>query len=271
MNKIIAFCTFLTFSLIVHIESTHSLETQSEIEQGGLLREKTTPGSTIQFNGKNIRIDQDGNFIIGFSRNAPSDVIVKITYPNGQTQRRKIKISQREYQKQYIEGLPQEKVTPSEKDLRKITEEKNLIKEARSLNTSTEIFLGKFIWPLQGTVTGVFGSQRILNGKARSPHLGIDIAAEEGAVIVSPAPGRILLVEEDMFFTGKTIMVDHGFGLTSIYAHLSEISVTKDQLIQQGGVIGKVGMSGRVTGPHLHWGVHWYNIGLDPALLVNGF
>jgi len=271
MNKITTFCTFLTFSSIINFGFTHSLEVQSEIEQGGLLRAKTISGSMIQFNGKNIRIDQDGNFIIGFPRNAPSDMIVKIIHPNGQIQKRKIKISQREYKKQYIEGLSEEKVTPSEKDLRIISEEKNLIMKSRSLNTSTDIFLGKFIWPLQGTVTGVFGSQRILNGKPRSPHLGIDIAAEEGANIVSPAPGRILLAKEDMFFTGKTIMVDHGFGLTSIYAHLSEISVTKDQLIQQGEIIGKVGMSGRVTGPHLHWGVHWYNIGLDPALLVNGF
>ena len=244
---------------------------QLESEQGGLLREKTIPGSMVEFNGKNIRIDRNGNFIIGFSRNAPPDVILKITSPDGQVQKRKIKISQREYQKQYIEGLPKKKVTPSEKDLRKIAEDRSLIRGARSLSTSTDIFLGEFIWPLRGTVTGVFGSQRILNGKARSPHLGIDIAAEEGTAIVSPAPGRIVLVEEDMFLNGKTIMIDHGFGLTSIYAHLSEISVIKGELIEKGEMIGKVGMTGRSTGAHLHWGVHWYNIGLDPGLLLDDF
>ena len=259
------------FSSIFYFESVHSLDVQLESEQGGLLREKTIPGSMVEFNGKNIRIDRNGNFIIGFSRNAPPDVILKITYPDGQVQKRKIKISQREYQKQYIEGLPKKKVTPSEKDLRKIAEDRSLIRGARSLSTSTDIFLGEFIWPLRGTVTGVFGSQRILNGKARSPHLGIDIAAEEGTAIVSPAPGRIVLVEEDMFLNGKTIMIDHGFGLTSIYAHLSEISVIKGELIEKGEMIGKVGMTGRSTGAHLHWGVHWYNIGLDPGLLLDDF
>ena len=153
--------------------------------------------------------------------------------------------------------------------MKKIFEDRKKIKDAKKIGESKKFFDEKFILPAKGRISGVYGSQRILNNNPRSPHNGIDIAAKEGTKIVSPSSGVVKLVEKNMFFTGKTVIVDHGMGLISIFAHLSKIDVQIDERIEKGDKIGQIGMTGRATGPHLHWGMYLENKSVDPMSVIS--
>ena len=124
------------------------------------------------------------------------------------------------------------------------------------------------MWPLKGIITGVFGSQRVLNGKPKRPHYGIDIAAKEGTEIIAPLDSIVRMAEKDLYYTGGTIMLDHGHGVTSVYSHLSKILVKVNENIKKGDIIGLVGSTGRSTGPHLDWRINWFEQRLDPSLLI---
>ena len=168
----------------------------------------------------------------------------------------------------HVNGLPESKVTPKPSDMKKIREDNAKIARIRKLDSAEAHFMTGFIWPATGRISGVFGSQRILNGKPRRPHNGIDIAAPQGTPVVAMAEGRVAMAKSDMFLTGKTVMIDHGHGLNSIYIHMDQITIKSGDLVSRGQQIGTVGMTGRATGPHLHWGVSLFNTKLDPALLV---
>ncbi len=159
-------------------------------------------------------------------------------------------------------------VTPDQESLEIIKKENNLIKNAQLINSDFEFFLSGFSKPVDGVISGVYGSQRILNGKARSPHLGIDFAAPKGTDIKSPADGYVTLAENGFYFTGGSIILDHGHGVSTIYAHLDEILVKKGDFIKKGQIIGKVGSTGRATGPHLHFGMNWFGTKIDPELIL---
>ena len=159
-------------------------------------------------------------------------------------------------------------VTPSEEDLKRIRRENAWIAGVRRLDTDEPYYRTGFAWPSIGPVTGVYGSQRILNGEPRRPHYGVDIAPGRGAPVYSPADGVIALAEKDLYFTGGTVMIDHGYGITSVMSHLQSVSVAVGQTVRQGDAIGTVGATGRATGPHLDWRVNWFEVRLDPALLV---
>ena len=237
--------------------------------QGGLLRGRVPPDSTVEYEGDAVRVSRDGWFLVGFGRDAPRDAELVVVHPDGRRERRVLKVERRQYDIQRIDGLPARKVTPrSEEDLARIRAEVRMVKRARAIDDPRTDFLSGFRWPVKGRISGVYGSQRILNGEPRRPHFGIDIAAPTGTKVLAPADGIVTLVHPDMFFSGGTMIVDHGHGLSSAFLHLSRILVEKGEQVVQGQVIAEVGTTGRSTGPHLDWRINLFDRRLDPSLLV---
>ena len=236
--------------------------------QGGMIIGRTSPDATVRYADKNLLVSTDGYFVFGLGRDAPLRSELSIRFANGYSEVEPVVIKPRSYDVQRIDGLPREKVEPSEKELERIWSEQKLINRARARNDPRSDYLQNFIWPVTGRISGVFGSRRVLNGQAKRPHSGLDIAAPEGTLVVAPVDGVVTLVHEDMFFTGGTLFLQHGHGVSSMYIHLSEILVTEGQEVKQGEAIARVGMTGRATGPHLHWSVNWFNTKMDPRLLV---
>ncbi len=179
-----------------------------------------------------------------------------------------MKIAKRDYRIQRIDGLPPRKVTPKAEDLKRIRQETALVKAARRRDDPRTDFMRGFIWPAKGRVSGVYGSQRILNGQPRRPHFGVDVAGPVGTPVVAPADGVVTLVHPDMFFSGGTLVIDHGHGLSSSFLHLSEVLVKEGQRVKQGELIARIGATGRVTGAHLDWRMNLFDTRIDPQLLV---
>jgi murein DD-endopeptidase MepM/ murein hydrolase activator NlpD len=213
----------------------------------------------VTLDGKPVPVDAAGHFLLGFGRDAAAHAILV----EGTT-RQTLSIAKRDWPIQRIDGLPPAKVSPDPGQLSRIRAENQLIAERRAIVGPRADYLSGVVAPAAGIVSGVFGSQRILNGEARAPHSGTDIAAATGAPVRAIAAGTVSLVHADMFFTGKTVMIDHGLGLQSVYAHLSRVEVSEGQRVGKGEGIGAVGASGRATGPHLHWGASWLDVRLDP-------
>lgn len=237
--------------------------------QGGLVQGRTDPGTSIVFDGHAVRVSDEGVFLIGFGRDAGPEAELVAIFGDGTRERRRVHISQREYRIQRIDGLPPRKVSPTEEDLKRIWAETASLKKARKRDDARTDFQTGFVWPVVGRITGVYGSQRILNGQPRRPHYGIDVAAPEGTSVVAPADGEVTLVHPDMFFSGGTLILDHGHGLSSAFLHLSRILAEEGQRVRQGEPIAEVGATGRVTGAHLDWRINLFERRLDPALLVS--
>ncbi len=230
------------------------------------MRGTVEPGTKVTLDGRALRVAPDGGFIFGFSRDAPGHAALDLTYPDGRHEHRDLAVRARQYEVQRIDGLPQEQVTPDPAQLERIKREAALINKARAADSDMLGFEEPLRWPVLGPISGVYGSQRILNGEPRQPHSGVDIAAPAGSPVVAAAGGTVTLAEPDLFFTGMTVIIDHGYGLSTIYQHLSRLDVAAGQHVEAGDTIGAVGATGRVTGPHLHWGMSWYDVRLDPAL-----
>jgi hypothetical protein len=230
--------------------------------QGGLVRGVAAPGAVVTLDGRAVPVSPAGEFVIGFGRDAGPEAHLVIG-----GEERVLAIAKREWSIRRVDGLPQETVTPDPEQLRRIAAEAAEIHALRQAPSRENFFAQAMIWPASGKISGVFGSQSILNGTPRAPHMGLDIAAPAGAPIVAPAGGIVRLAKM-LFLTGNTVLLDHGYGLFTSYAHLSRIDVAPGQRIIQGEAIGAVGATGRVTGPHLHWGMEWFEIRLDPALAV---
>lgn len=241
---------------------------EGAFEQGGLVLGRTDPGNAVALDGKALRVAPDGAFVFGFGRDAPGTALLAVRTPDGRSEERVLEVRRRDWPVQRIEGLPQEKVTPDPTQVERIRAEAALVAERRRLDSPLPHFHDGFAAPAEGRVSGVFGSQRILNGEPRAPHSGTDVAAPAGAPVHAAAPGVVTLAHPDLFFTGRTVMIDHGHGLSSVYAHLSEIAVREGQAVKKGERIGSVGASGRATGPHLHWGVSWFDARLDPETVL---
>lgn len=232
-------------------------------EQGALVRGKTKPGTSVTLDGAPLTVSPAGDFVFGISRDAKGSVTLKVG-----TETKRYEVKTREFQIERVDGLPQEKVTPDPAVTNRIVAEAAKIKAARASESALTGFAQAWHWPATGRISGVYGSQRVLNGEPRTPHFGTDVAAPTGSPALSPADGVITLAEPDLFFTGGTIMIDHGHGVQSVFAHLSALTVKVGDAVKQGQPVGKVGMTGRATGPHLHWGVYWRSIPVDPAGLV---
>lgn len=244
------------------------LEFKGVLQQGSLVIGQTEPGTQVFLDERRVRVSEEGKFLIGFGRDAEPESILKFVTPDGAYKTRKLKIAQRQYQIQRIKGLPSRKVTPRTENLARIRKEAALVRKARELDDSRTGFLGGFIWPVQGAISGVYGSQRILNGQPRRPHYGIDIVAPTGTPVRAPADGLVTLVHPGMFFSGGTLILDHGHGLSSAFLHLHRILVKEGKQVAQGEVIAEVGATGRVTGAHLDWRINLFQTRLDPQLLV---
>ncbi|HET6520191.1 MAG TPA: M23 family metallopeptidase [Geminicoccaceae bacterium] len=246
------------------------LRLEGDLSQGGLVRGEVPPGAAVALDGRALRVSPEGRFVLGFDRDAGPEAELAVRLPDGRTEARRLAVAPRTYDVQRIDGLPPRRVEPrSEADLARIRAEAALIAAARRRDTAGPPGLaGGFAWPVTGIITGVYGSQRVLNGRPRAPHRGVDIAAPTGTPVRAMADGVASLARPDLFFTGHTVVIDHGHGLGSVYAHLDSLRVEEGQAVARGEVIGTVGATGRATGPHLHWGVYWFDRALDPARLV---
>ena len=244
------------------------LRLDGPLVQGGLVTGYTEPGSHVTVDGRTTRVSKRGVFLIGFGRDSRPTIDLHIRHPDASETRKTLRVKQRDYAVQRINGLPSRKVTPKPEDLARIRNDNAKIASVRRLDTPGANFTSGFQWPAMGPVSGVFGSQRILNGKPKNPHNGVDVAAPNGSPVAAAADGLVALVHEDMFYTGKTVMIDHGHGLSSVYVHLKKILTREGQRVAKGEPIGTVGKTGRVTGPHLHWGVSLFDVHLDPSLLA---
>ncbi len=236
-------------------------------KQGGFIVLQVAKGSLVEYKKKTIKADKKNRVLIAFSRDDSPKQQFKLITKAGDISFPTINIITRSYEEQRINGLPKNKVSPDKKTSDKIWADILKAKQARKINLPLAYFESGFIWPASGIVSGVYGSRRILNGQPKRPHYGIDIAAAKGTALYSPADGKITL-QENMVLSGKTIMIDHGYGLRSTLMHLSEVSVNKADIVKKGQLVGKIGMTGRATGPHVHWGMSWHNIRLDPALTI---
>ncbi len=232
--------------------------------EGGLITGNLSSGHIMKIDNKKIEIFDEGRFIYAFGRKHKD--LIKIEVNNVS---REFLITDKKYIIENIKGLPRNKVEPTEKELKKILSDQKKIKNAKKTHSKKKFFNEKFILPSEGRMSGFYGSQRILNSKPRRPHAGIDIAAKEGTSVVAPSSGIVKLVAKNMFFTGNTVIIDHGIGLISIFAHLKEIFVSEEEIVIQGKEIGSIGMTGRATGPHLHWGVYLNDTSVDPMTLLN--
>ena len=236
--------------------------------QGGLVFGKLEQDGKVFFDDKIIPVDEYGNFLLGFKRKHKNQSIVKVIYDSGKILTKKINISERNYKIQKIDNLDKNKVTPPKSYYDRIKREVELIKKSKKIFYNFSYYKAGFIMPVEGIITGVYGSQRILNGVPKRPHYGIDIANKKGTIVVSPSDGIVVLSEDDLYFSGGTIIISHGLGLTSSLLHLSEIFVKVGEKVHLGQEIGRVGSTGRSTGPHLDWRMEINGTRIDPQLLI---
>ena len=253
---------------ILFSTNSFAIEFNGKFIQGHFIIGKTEPKSKIIIDKKKVKVSKDGYFVFGIDRDRKFDVLVT-KIKEGKKEKIIKKVFKRKYKIQRIDGLPENKVTPPEEVYKRIKDENYRIGEARAINSNLIFFKNKFIMPVNGIVTGVYGSQRILNGKPRWPHYGIDIAAKQGTKIKASGSGIITMAEDDLYYTGGTIIMDHGHGISTIYSHLEKVMVRVGDKINQGDIIGTVGSTGRSTGPHLDFRINWFQTRLDPMTVLN--
>ena len=256
----------LLFLAIIFSTNAFAIEFKGKFLQGHYIVGITDPAAKIIVDKKKVKVSKDGYFVFGIDRDRKFDVIItKII--NGKKEVITKQVLKRKYNIQRIDGLEESKVTPPESVYKRIKEENNKIGKARAINSDLPFFKNQFIMPVEGIISGVYGSQRILNGKPRWPHYGIDIAAKQGTMIKSSGSGVVTMAEDDLYYTGGTIIMDHGHGISTIYSHLETVMVSIGDKINQGDTIGTVGSTGRSTGPHLDFRVNWFQVRLDPMTI----
>ena len=242
-----------------------AVEFDGKFIQGHFIIGKTDPNSKIKIDKKQVKVSKDGYFAFGLNRDRKYDVVITIEKDGAKKTITK-KIQKRKYNIQRIDGLDEKQVTPPEEVYERIKLENKLIAEARAIETDLDFFKDKFIIPVDDAIiTGVYGSQRILNGKPKWPHYGLDFAQKEGTPVKAMLDGIVTLAEPDLYYSGGTLIFDHGHGISTLYMHMQKIFVKKGQKIKQGEVIGTVGSTGRATGPHLDIRLNWFGTRLDPA------
>ena len=249
--------------------TSHAVEFIWDFKQGSFILGKTDPNSKVYIDNRKVRVSSDGYFAFGLDRDRKNNVLIKVKN-SMETKLIEKKVFKRKYKIQRIDGLPPKQVTPPPEVYERIKKDNILIGKARAIDSKLVFFKDKFIYPIDKyIITGVYGSQRILNGKPRRPHYGIDFHAPEGTPVKSMMDGVVTLVENDMYFTGGTIIFDHGHGVSTLYMHMKDINVQKGQKVKKGEVVGTLGQSGRATGPHLDIRLNWFEVKLDPATVLN--
>ena len=265
MDSSIIYRNFIVLFFL--LSPAYAIEFQGKFMQGHFILGVTEPNAKILVGKKEVKVSENGDFVFGIDRDQKYDLIfTKIL--NGKKTVITKKVLKRKYNIQRIDGLAESKVTPPESVYKRIKKENNAIGEARAINSNLQFFKNKFIMPVKGIISGVYGSQRILNGKPKWPHYGIDIAAKQGTKIKSSGSGVVTMAEGDLYYTGGTIIMDHGHGISTIYSHLENILVSVGDQINQGDIIGTVGSTGRSTGPHLDFRINWFQTRLDPMSVL---
>ena len=245
-----------------------AVEFNGKFIQGHFIIGKTDSNAKVKIDKSQVRVSKDGYFAFGISRDRKYDLVITIE-KDGIKEKIIKKVQKRKYNIQRIDGLEEKKVTPPEEVYERIKKENKLIAKARAVDTDLVFFKDKFIIPVDNAIiTGVYGSQRILNGKPRWPHYGLDFAQKEGTEIKAMLNGIVTLVETDLYYTGGTIIFDHGHGISTLYMHMKDIFVQKGQKIKQGDIIGTVGSTGRATGAHLDVRLNWFDTRLDPMSVL---
>lgn len=268
---VIAGCTVMsTLASELPADPAQCVLLQGNPIQGGMLWGQTAPSAEIRFDDRRVPVLPDGQFLLGLGRDMPTSV--ELVVEDEASCRQIVAVAARDYRVQRIEGVPQQTVTPSEEHLERIRVEREKVRAAKSRrlpNTDGLLAVQQgFVWPVTGRISGVYGSQRIYNGTPGTPHYGVDVARPKGTPVLAPAAGEVTLAEPDLFYSGGTVILDHGYGFSSSFLHLSEVSVSVGDRLAPGDLIGAIGATGRATGPHLDWRMSWFNQRIDPQLLV---
>ena len=260
---------FFIIIILFFSSSLYALELKGAFYQGNLIIGKTEPKSQVFIDKKKVKVSNQGFFVFGLDKDRKNNILIEII-KNGISEKLTRKIYKKKYKIQKINGLPSKQVTPPKEFYERIKNDNKLIAKARALETDLTFFSNKFKAPIgKSIITGVYGSQRILNGIPKSPHYGLDFAAKEGTKIKAMLDGTVTLSEKDLYYTGGTVIFDHGHGVSTLYMHMKDIFVKKNQKINQGDVIGTVGKTGRSTGAHLDIRLNWFDVKLDPASVLN--
>jgi murein DD-endopeptidase MepM/ murein hydrolase activator NlpD len=249
---------------------TQALELTGEPVQGGLIFGVTQPENKVFLDDTRVMVSSEGRFLIGFGRDETGERTLRVKGGPGGEELISLRISGRDYNIEKVDGLPPRTVTPDPAAAKRIAEEGAMVTSARARRDSRTDYAPGFAWPAKGRISGVYGSQRVLNGEPRRPHFGLDIAAPQGSPVYAPAAGIVTLAHPDLYFSGGTLILDHGQGLSSSFLHLSKILVEAGTTVQQGDLIAEVGSTGRASGPHLDWRMNWLNRRVDPQLLMEG-
>ena len=247
----------------------------ASLAQGGLLRGRLAPGDRLLLMPADgnapqaVRVGDSGGFVIAAGRDEAGPLHLQLTRASGATCDWTLAVTPRQWPLERIEGVPEATVNPPPAIAERIAREQADVAKARERDDARDDFLGAFDWPVTGRISGVFGSQRIYNGTPKSPHSGLDVAAAKGTPLHAPAAGVVTFAKPDLYLTGGTVLLDHGHGLSSSFLHLSRIDVAVGQRVERGQVLGLVGATGRATGPHMHWGLNWFGVRVDPLPLLD--
>lgn len=266
-NKLLTI--YILFAFIIPV-SGQNVKIIGKTEPGSILVGIAKNADSVFLNDSKLKIDNSGTFVFGFDRDATGTHNLKVVYSDGKEEIKKIKLPKRNYQVQKLK-IASKYVTPPKEELERIDQEREVMKKARAEvgKIDSAFFRSGFIKPSEGRISSVFGSQRVLNGVAGNPHNGIDIAADEGTPVYASSDGVVIIAGADFYYNGNFVLLDHGQNLTSIYLHMSKLSVQTGDTVKKGQKIGEIGSTGRSTAPHLHWGVQWYNNRIDPMSLLN--
>lgn len=238
------------------------------LRQGDVLHGRAPGFAKAVSGGQTYMIDEDGNFLMAFAREAEKQQELQLVTADGAVKTAALKVLPVEWDVQDIKGVPQKKVTPSAANQAAIDDERRQVRGALAEDLRKAYWKTGFMQPVSGRISGKFGGQRIMNGRKMNPHAGTDIAAPLGTPVAAAGDGKVVLTAGDLFYSGNVVVIDHGYGLQTIYAHLNKITVQKGQKVKKGEIIGEVGKTGRVTGPHLHWGASLKGIRFNPFSLL---
>lgn len=250
------------------LASDRRTEVPEVVTQGALVRGVTAAGNRVKLGVRALRVDGAGRFAFGVGRDERGPLQLRIDWFDGARETLNLKVQPRDWPIEHVRGVPPATVEPPPEIAARIAREQAAVAAARVRDDARSDFAADFAWPLTGRISGRFGSARSYNGKSGTPHSGTDVAAPAGAPLRAPAPGIVTFAEPDLYLTGGTLLLDHGHGISSAFLHLSRIDVPVGQRVERGDVLGAVGSTGRATGPHMHWGLNWFDVRLDPQLLA---
>jgi murein DD-endopeptidase MepM/ murein hydrolase activator NlpD len=267
LNKI-GIVSFCIGSVVFSQNVLADIKLSGEIKQGALVIGKTAINNIVTLNDKVLPLSNNGDYVFGFGRDDEKSYQLIITQPDGKTEQKTLTPTKREYKIQRIEGIAKKIMNPNPKSVARSKKDGIQVRTARKTLSDKKDFSKGFIAPIKGIITGVYGSQRVFNGIPKRPHFGLDYAGKTGDPVKAPASGKVIMFVPDMFYSGGTMIIDHGHGITSSFLHLSKSYVKNGDEVTKGQVVAAVGSSGRATGPHLDWRINWFNVRLDPALAL---